>query len=53
MSYAISLLCLRRKDTNYTKFLLDTNSTNYHEGFERLEQLVQIREIRVSISLSS
>jgi hypothetical protein len=33
--------------------LLDTNSTNYHEGFERRGELVQIREIRVSISASS
>jgi hypothetical protein len=31
----------------------DTNYTNYHEGSERLGQLVQIREIRVSISVSS
>ena len=31
----------------------DTNYTNYHEGSERLGQFVQIREIRVSVSLSS
>jgi len=39
--------------------LIDANDenrhelTNYHEGSERLGQLVQIREIRVSISASS